>query len=59
MLKLLLAVAVIAGVIFGAAHFSERHHATGPVPGGPVIVQVPVKDPLGGGQSGGDQIYVP
>jgi hypothetical protein len=60
MVKLLLAAAVIVGVILGAAHFSAAHHASGPVPGGPITVQVTVQNPLGGGQSGGsDQIYVP
>jgi hypothetical protein len=59
MVELLLAAAVIVGVIIGAAKFSTAHHATGPVPTGPVIVPVPVPNPLGGGQSGGDSIYVP
>jgi hypothetical protein len=61
MLKLLLAAAVIAGVIVGAAHFSAAHHSSGPGPGGPTVLQVPVQNPLGGGQQGGgnDKIYVP
>ena len=59
MVKLLLAAAVIAGVIVGAAAFSNAHHATGPVPAGPVVVTIAVPNPLGGGQSGGDTIYVP
>jgi hypothetical protein len=58
-LKLLLAAAVIVGVIIGAAHFSMQHHATGPVQTGPVQVNVTVQDPLGGGQGGGSQIVVP
>jgi predicted ribosomally synthesized peptide with SipW-like signal peptide len=60
MLKLLLAAVVIAGVIVGAAAFSARHHSSGPVQTGPVVVTVQVPNPLGGGQSGGnDQTYVP
>jgi len=60
MLKLLLAAAVIVGVIVGAAHFSAAHHSNGPVPAGPVVVTVQVPNPLGGGQSSGnDKTYVP
>jgi hypothetical protein len=60
MLKLLLAAAVIAGVIIGAAAFSASHHSTGPIPTGPVVVTVQMPNALGGGQSGGnDQTYIP
>jgi hypothetical protein len=59
MLKLLLAAAVVVGVIVGAAAYSDQHHATGPVPTGPVQVNVTVQNPLGGGQGGGDQVVVP
>jgi hypothetical protein len=60
MLKLLLAAAVIAGVIVGAAAVSAHNHSSGPVPAGPVVVTVQMPNPMGGGQSGGnDQVYVP
>lgn len=59
MVKLLLAAAVIVGVILGAAAFSTAHHATGPVPTWPVVVTVQMPNPLGGGQSGGGTVYVP
>jgi hypothetical protein len=59
-LKLVLAAAVIVGIIIGAAKFSAAHHASGPAPGGPVVVREQVPNPLGGGQSsGGDQVVVP
>jgi len=48
MLKLLLAAAVIVGVIVGAAHFSTTHSAKGPVPTGPVTIQGTMPNPLGG-----------
>jgi hypothetical protein len=59
MVKLLLAAVVVVGVILGATAFSTAHHATGPVPTGPVVVTVQMPQPLGGGKSGGDSIYVP
>ena len=60
MLKLLLAAAVIAGVIIGAAAFSASHHSNGPIPTGPVVVTVQMPNPIGGGQGGGnDQTYIP
>ena len=46
MLKALFALALMIAVIVVAANFMTKHHSTGPAPAGPVVINVPVKNPL-------------
>jgi len=55
--KLLLAVGVVAGIIFGAAHFMHSQGPAGPVRG-PTVVTVQVPNPLGGSGTQGGQVVI-
>lgn len=60
MLKMLFVGAVAIGILLAALQFMKQHHTSGTYPAGPVVVSVPVKNPLDGGRpSPGDKLYVP
>jgi len=62
MLKLLLALAVVVGIVAGATQVMHRFHSNSPAPAGPVTYHVNVPNPLGGGsvqQGGSGPVVIP
>ena len=66
MLKMLLAVAVVVGILIGATQIMHKFHSNSPTgtdtPGAPVVITVKVPNPIGGdsgSQGGGGQLVIP